>query len=117
MTIVKHQTEGVMLQERQDAVNEMVKTDAKPDMMIVVGGFNSSNTSHLQEIPEMEGVPSFWVNSAACIDVDRNHISHKTAHGDMVVGCFSDRDPKAKFLSCRIIPQRLMSRSTPHRAK
>lgn len=63
----------------------MVKTEAKPDMMIVVGGFNSSNTSHLQEIPEMEGVPSFWVNSSACIDVQRNHISHKTAHGDMVV--------------------------------
>ena len=63
----------------------MVKTEAKPDMMIVVGGFNSSNTSHLQEIPEMEGVPSFWVNSSACIDVEQNHISHKTAHGDMVV--------------------------------
>ena len=63
----------------------MVKAEAKPDMMLVVGGFNSSNTSHLQEIPEMEGVPSFWVNSSACIDVERNHISHKTAHGDMVV--------------------------------
>ena len=54
-------------------------------MMVVVGGFNSSNTSHLQEIPEKAGVPSFWVNSAACIDVDRNRITHKTAHGDMMV--------------------------------
>ena len=73
------------LQERQDAVNLMVGGSEKPDMMIVVGGFNSSNTSHLQEIPEVAGVPSFWVNSAACINVDRNHITHKTAHGDMVV--------------------------------
>ena len=73
------------LQERQDAVNQLVKTDQRPDMMLVVGGFNSSNTSHLQEIPEMNGVPSFWVNSAACIDVNKNHILHKTAHGDMVV--------------------------------
>ena len=75
----------LQLQERQDAVNLMVGGSEKPDMMIVVGGFNSSNTSHLQEIPEVAGVPSFWVNSAACINVDRNHITHKTAHGDMVV--------------------------------
>ena len=32
----------------------------------------------------MNGVPSFWVNSAACIDVARNAITHKLAHGELV---------------------------------
>ena len=54
------------------------QAEEKLDMMIVVGGFNSSNTSHLQEIGELKGVPSFWVNAPECIDVAANSIQHKT---------------------------------------
>jgi 4-hydroxy-3-methylbut-2-en-1-yl diphosphate reductase len=75
-------------QERQDAVYDMTGKQEDPtgrlDMMIVVGGFNSSNTSHLQEIGEMKGIPSFWVDSAARIDVASNKIAHKLAHGELV---------------------------------
>ena len=69
-------------QERQDAMYKLV--DDKPDMMLVVGGFNSSNTSHLQEISEDASIPSFWVDTHARLDADTNTITHRLAHGELV---------------------------------
>eukprot|EP00877_Chromochloris_zofingiensis_P001202 jgi/Chrzof1/11082/Cz05g23010.t1 len=69
-------------QERQDALYE-ITDDPSINMMIVIGGFNSSNTSHLQEIAEHKGIPSFWVDSAARIDVDKNIVLHKTGWGEL----------------------------------
>jgi 4-hydroxy-3-methylbut-2-enyl diphosphate reductase len=51
-------------QERQDALFEMLR---KPmDLLLVVGGYNSSNTSHLVEIAEPL-VPTFFIRDASCI--------------------------------------------------
>jgi 4-hydroxy-3-methylbut-2-enyl diphosphate reductase len=62
-----------VVQERQDALYE-ITDDPSINMMVVVGGFNSSNTSHLQEIAEHKGISSFWVDSAARIDVEGNKV-------------------------------------------
>lgn len=53
----------------------------RPDMVLVVGGFNSSNTTHLVEIPLEEGCPAYHVDSPERIggheEVPRNTIQHK----------------------------------------
>ncbi len=61
-------------QERQDAMLDLVKQDLS--LMLVIGGFNSSNTTHLQEIALEYGIPSYHIDSSARI-VSRSKIEHK----------------------------------------
>ena len=51
-------------QERQDALFEMLEEPM--DMLLVVGGYNSSNTTHLVEIGGEE-VPSFFIRNSECL--------------------------------------------------
>ena len=63
-------------QERQDALFEMLKQPM--DLLLVVGGYNSSNTAHLVEIAEHE-LPTFFIRDASCLR-SLEEISHFDLH-------------------------------------
>jgi len=68
-------------QERQDAMFELV--DEKLDLMVVIGGYNSSNTTHLQEIAVDRQIPSYHIDSAERIGA--NGIEHKPLNCELEV--------------------------------
>lgn len=57
------------------------------DFILVVGGFDSSNTAHLLEIPQNAGIRSFHINRAECITAD-NKITHRNMAGEIVTDSF-----------------------------
>ncbi len=63
-------------QERQDALAEMLRT--KLDLLLVVGGYNSSNTSHLAEMGE-QVLPTYFVRNASKLE-SRERIVHYDQH-------------------------------------
>ena len=69
-------------QERQDAMFELVEADLS--LMIVIGGFNSSNTTHLQEIAIERGIPSYHIDSFERIGPG-NRVEHKPLGKDVEV--------------------------------
>jgi len=62
--------------DNQNAVIAMLQHQA--DMAIVIGGYNSSNTSHLVELCEAE-LPTYFVNAETCL-VDHQEIRHFNFH-------------------------------------
>lgn len=62
--------------DNQDATYELLKTNA--DLAIVVGGYNSSNTSHIVELCERK-FPTFFINSEREV-ISKNEIRHYDYH-------------------------------------
>jgi 4-hydroxy-3-methylbut-2-en-1-yl diphosphate reductase len=63
-------------QERQDALDMLLRE--KMNLLLVVGGYNSSNTSHLAEMGEAK-LPTYFVRSASKLE-SVNRITHYDLH-------------------------------------
>jgi 4-hydroxy-3-methylbut-2-enyl diphosphate reductase len=68
-------------QDRQDAVLKLAR--AAVDLMVIVGGYNSSNTGHLCEISS-QFCPAYHVRDAEEI-ISRDEIHHKPANQTEIV--------------------------------
>ncbi|MES2123502.1 MAG: 4-hydroxy-3-methylbut-2-enyl diphosphate reductase [Gemmatimonadota bacterium] len=62
-------------QERQDAVDELLRTPM--DVMLVVGGYNSSNTCALAALAASKGVRTYHIEDASGIDPESGGIRHQ----------------------------------------
>ncbi len=62
--------------DNQSAVTGMLETEA--DLALVIGGYNSSNTSHLVELCELK-LPTYYIENEHCL-ISANEISHFNMH-------------------------------------
>ena len=63
-------------QERQDALRDMLV--APMDLLLVIGGYNSSNTAHLAEMGEAK-LPTYFIRNASRME-SRARIVHYDSH-------------------------------------
>ena len=61
-------------QDRQDAVLRLLQDSA--DVVVVIGGYNSSNTNHLAALCA-EKLPTYHIQDASCIEPATGTIRHK----------------------------------------
>ncbi|MEH2125920.1 4-hydroxy-3-methylbut-2-enyl diphosphate reductase [Nostoc sp.] len=69
-------------QERQDAMLELVEHNL--DLIVVIGGFNSSNTTQLQQIAFERGIPSYHIDTVERIKLG-DSIEHRQLNGQLII--------------------------------
>ena len=84
--------------DNQKATYGLLEKDA--DLAIVVGGYNSSNTSHLVELCE-EKLPTYFISSADKI-ISKDLISHFSIHNQLELSTknfLPDKEPVKVILT------------------
>jgi len=96
--------------DNQTAVNSMLKTEA--DIALVIGGYNSSNTSHLVELCEQK-LPTFFINHEDCL-LSADKIRHFDLHSHREIETnnylSAERPLKVLFTSGASCPDALVER-------
>lgn len=78
--------------DNQDATYQLLKTDA--DLAVVVGGYNSSNTSHIVELCEQK-FPTYFINSEDEIrsGVEIHHFNYHRKEKVITQGFLPEKEP------------------------
>lgn len=96
--------------DNQDATYELLKTDA--DLALVVGGYNSSNTSHIVELCERK-FPTYFINSDTALksNVEVHHFDYKAKKHVVSGNYLPEKDPvKIVLTSGASCPDTLVDR-------
>lgn len=86
-------------QDRQNSLFELLKTP--PDMLLVVGGYNSSNTTHLVEIAEKK-TPTFFISSSECLESVEKIIHFDLQRKETIESSYAELMNPEKFLTVGI---------------
>jgi len=83
-------------QERQDALKELLRQPM--DLLLVVGGYNSSNTTHLAEMGEQQ-VPTYFIRNQECLE-SPELIRHYDLHEKKEVSSQASWLPQSSLQAC-----------------
>ena len=83
-------------QERQDALKELLRQPM--DLLLVVGGYNSSNTTHLAEMGEQQ-VPTYFIRNQECLE-SPELIRHYDLHEKKEVSSQASWLPQSSLPAC-----------------
>lgn len=73
-------------QDRQDALFNLLRTPI--DMLLVVGGYNSSNTQHLVEIGEKQ-LPTFFIRDASRLKSLQEIVHYDLHHSEEITSSYA----------------------------
>ena len=83
-------------QERQDALKELLRQPM--DLLLVVGGYNSSNTTHLAEMGEQQ-VPTYFIRNQECLE-SPELIRHYDLHEKKEISSQTSWLPQSSLPAC-----------------